>query len=651
MTDATRRVDALSWLIFGGRGFVGQKIVAMLRAAGQDVLCAERRVHSLKDAASEIDRAAASFGGKVDRVVCAAGRTHTPTCSTIDGLEGAEAWEDLALANHHVPIWVAQAADPTPVLYVGTGCIYSDPHRVFTEDDAPNFFGSAYSRVKGLTDAALRHERHVITARIRMPVADEAGPRDFVSKLLSYPVICSDQPNSLTVMSSVLPALLALAHEGIHGGAFNAVNPGPLTHEEVLAAARDVAGRAHSHRLVKSAAELGLPAGRSACVLSADKLQEALAAVDPAVRALYGAGAAVPTAAEALRSALALREPRCSLLVTGGCGFIGSAFVDAWLRRFPRDRVLNVDNLQEGSGADPLHVAAARSDAPPGLSARYGLELLDLSTDCALERLLELMRAHDVTHVVHLAARTHVDESFDGQMSLEHTKTNVLGTHNLLEAARRYSAQGGALVHFLNMSTDEVYGDFSHDGGGAAEEASTVLQPTNPYAAAKAAAEMLARAYYVSHRLPCTVVRCNNCYGPRQHLTKVIPRFCDLALSSTPLTLHGGGRTLRSFVHVSDAVDALSLLLRSCEPCGAVYNIGSGQEVAIADLAQKILSLAGASPGSVVCADDRPFNDTRYVVDDARLRAFGWRPQVPFERGLAETFEWYRQRRLSGRRG
>ena len=234
-------------------------MVHRLRSAGQQVELAGR-VACPADAEAEVRRC------RPDRVVCALGRTHTATCATVDALEGPEAWRDLVLANHHAPIWVAQAARPTPVLYVGTGCIYSGLG-FYAEEDEPDFFGSAYSRVKALTDAALRAESHVLTARVCMPVDDDAGPRDFVSKLLSYPVICSDAANSLTVLSDVLPALLALAHTGTTSGVFNAVNPGPLTHEEVLAVFREE-GIWHEHRVVSEPRELGLRAGRSACSLS-----------------------------------------------------------------------------------------------------------------------------------------------------------------------------------------------------------------------------------------------------------------------------------------------------------------------------------------------------------------------------------------------
>jgi nucleoside-diphosphate-sugar epimerase len=516
----------MRWLVLGSRGFVGGHLCDVLRRAGQEVVTSDARLRSREDCTRAV------FEARPHRVVCCVGRTHTASCSTIDAFEDEEAWADMTLANHDVPVWLASATagggshPRVPLLYLGTGCIYHDPSgRVFTEADPPNFFGSAYSRVKALTDAELAPHPHVLVARIRMPLVDEDSPRDILCKLLSYPTIVDDSPNTLSALVDVLPALLALCHAGV-GGVFNAVNPGALRHSEILALARAASGRCHAHVVAPDAAALGLRVPRSCCVLSAAKLQAALARLPQQLRELYGAPEQLPPVAVALRrAALRRRRPR-RLLVTGGCGFIGCALVDAWLARFPDDVVANVDCLAPECGSKRDNVCAdAVEHAAHG---RYAFEALDLAAADAEVRLLELLRRHAVDTIVHLAARTHVDASFDGQLSLEYTRSNVLGTHRLLEAARRYREEGGLLELFLHQSTDEVYGETL--GEVRACEATTVLRPSNPYAASKAGAEMLVGAYATSHGLPCLVVRCNNCYGPRQHSTKVVPRFCELAL-------------------------------------------------------------------------------------------------------------------------
>ena len=645
MASSAQPPQDLTWLVFGASGFIGEQLVARLRAAGQRVEVSDARIRAYADALAAVRE------HRPDRVVCSVGRTHSATCATVDALEGPDCWADAALANHHVPVWLAQACEArdaspaVPLLYVGTGCIYSDAsERVFAEDDAPNFFGSTYSRIKAMTDAVLAQQRHVLVARIRMPVADDDGPRDFVCKLLSYPTICVDGKNSLSVLGDVLPAMLAMSHRAV-GGVFNVVNPGPLDHREVLSVFREVAGRCHRHTVVTDPQELRLRSARSCCRLSSDKLQARLAELPADLRALYGCPAALPTAAESLaRVALHRRGGARSLLVTGGCGFIGSGFVNDWLRRYAADAIVNVDCLAPECGARRDHVEADDPSSPD--ASRYAFAQLDLASEGAETELADLMRRHRVDLIVHLAARTHVDESFDGAMSLEYTRSNVVGTHRLLEAARRYRDATGALRLFLHISTDEIWGgdsDRVHAAG--ANEETGVLRPSNPYAATKAAAEMVVASYHLSHRMPCVIARFNNVYGARQHVTKVIPRFSTLALQGRPLPLHGGGTALRAFLHVTDVARAIAVIVQS-GAIGESYNVGSGTELTIARLAAKICSLAAADL-LVETVEDRPFQDRRYLMDDAKLRALGWRPLVDFDAGLAQTFAWYAARSIA----
>jgi dTDP-glucose 4,6-dehydratase len=610
-------------LVFGSGGFVGTHVVKYLEASRQEVLRADR-VEKYEDAQRQIELHAP------DRIVCCLGRTHTRACASIDGLEGAEAWPDLALANLHAPFWICRAAETVcPVLYVGTGCIYTGGEGEYSETDSPNFFGSAYSRVKASADAVLSAFRHVLIARIRMPVADHDSPRDLLCKLWSYPTIVDEGKNSVTVLSDLLPVLLALLHEGVTG-VFNAVNPTALTHPEIL----DIfskQGRSHLHTVAHSPEALGLKAQRSRCALDASKLQRAVSRLSQETRKLYQVATAVPDAREALARVASLRRaprgsPGAVILVTGGCGFIGSHFVQKWLAEHPEDRILNVDCLDEESGAKRNNVQA---DA-----RRYEHIWLDLTMQHAAMALLQLLRERSVTKIVHFAAKTHVDASFDGNLSLAYTLTNVLGTHHLLEAARRHES----LELFLHISTDEVYGDCSAQQ--ASEE--TILQPTNPYAASKAAAEMLVKAYTHSLKLPCTIVRLNNVYGPRQHLNKVIPRFSSLAFQGLPLPLHGSGDAKRCFIHASDAVDAVALVMARGKK-GETYNVGGGFELTVRELALRINAMTSSGAG-LKNVQDRPYNDMRYFLDDSKLRALGWAPRVSFDDGLKETVASMRAR-------
>jgi dTDP-glucose 4,6-dehydratase len=284
---------------------------------------------------------------------------------------------------------------------------------------------------------------------------------------------------------------------------------------------------------------------------------------------------------------------------------------------------LDVDCLDQASGS--------RVDNVRGFGERHQHVWMDLTMPDSSNVLAKIMQEKKVSKVIHFAAKTHVDESFDGELSLKYTSTNVSGTHALLEACRRY----GKLDLFLHVSTDEVYGDCDKN---EATEAS-ILQPTNPYAASKAAAEMLVKAYTHSLGLPCCIVRLNNVYGPRQHLNKVIPRFCNLAVQKKPLPLHGAGAARRCFIFASDAVQAVNVVIEK-GTTGEVYNVGGGYELSIKELAEKIMSLAGLG-GGVELVKDRPYNDMRYLLDDSKLRSMGWAPLKNFEEGLAETFCFY----------
>ena len=254
---------------------------------------------------------------------------------------------------------------------------------------------------------------------------------------------------------------------------------------------------------------------------------------------------------------------------------------------------------------------------------------------CA-DLVLHLLREERVDTVLHFAAQTHVDASFGNSFAF--TRNNVVGTHALLEAARAC----GTVRRFLHVSTDEVYGtEAAVAAGGAAAAEAAALQPTNPYAATKAAAEMLVKAYAASYRLPCVVTRSNNVYGPGQYPEKLVPKFALLAAAGRRLPVHGDGAALRSFLHVRDAAAAFDVVLHAGAD-GGVFNVGSRRERSVLDVAAAVCAHFGRDPAQAVeHVADRLFNDARYCIDDARLAALGWAPAVAWEDGLAETIDWY----------
>lgn len=305
------------------------------------------------------------------------------------------------------------------------------------------------------------------------------------------------------------------------------------------------------------------------------------------------------------------------VLVTGGAGFIGSHLVDLLLER-PDRRVTVLDRLSRGGSLANLEAHAG--------DPRFRFVRGDVGDAGLVGRLVA-----DADAVVHAAAESHVDRSIDAPRAF--LEANVLGTQSVLEACRLHGRP------MLMVSTDEVYGPNAPAAPPFDEDAP--LRPRSPYAASKAAADLLCQAYHATYGTPVTIVRGTNAYGPRQ-IEKAVPTYAIAALEGRPVPVYGRGEQRREWLHVRDWVRAALVVLERGEP-GAVYNVGGGEEVSNLELARRICALAGAPEDLVAFVPDRPGHDLRYGVSWGRLRALGWRPEIPLERGLAETVAWYRE--------
>lgn len=245
-----------------------------------------------------------------------------------------------------------------------------------------------------------------------------------------------------------------------------------------------------------------------------------------------------------------------------------------------------------------------------------------------------ILSTEDIDTVMHFAAQTHVDNSFGN--SLAFTMNNTYGTHVLLEACRNY----GKITRFVNVSTDEVYGETSLGSKNGLKE-SSALEPTNPYSAAKAGAEMMARAYYTSYKMPVITTRGNNVYGPHQFPEKMIPKFILLASMQKKLPLHGDGMATRSYLYVEDVAEAFDVVLHKGTP-GEIYNIGTKKERTVKDVATEICNLFDIDPKEgLTHVRDRAFNDQRYYICDQKLLQLGWKESTPWKEGLRKTMDWY----------
>ena len=306
------------------------------------------------------------------------------------------------------------------------------------------------------------------------------------------------------------------------------------------------------------------------------------------------------------------------LVVTGGAGFIGSNFIRHVLAAHADDSIVNLDKLTYAGNLKNLSDVA---DSP-----RYRFVHGDV---CDAKMVRDVLRGADA--VVNFAAESHVDRSLVEPDAF--LRTDVFGVFTLLEAVRELS-----ISRFVHISTDEVYGSLAT---GSARE-SDPLRPSNPYSASKAGGDLLALAYWQTHRVPVVVTRSSNNFGPFQYPEKVIPLFITNALDDQPLPLYGDGRNVRDWLYVVDNCTALDLVLRKGKD-GEVYNIGGGHEVENIVLTRDILRLTGKPETLIRPVKDRPGHDRRYSVDSKKVRQLGWAPKHPFGKALETTVAWFRE--------
>jgi dTDP-glucose 4,6-dehydratase len=315
------------------------------------------------------------------------------------------------------------------------------------------------------------------------------------------------------------------------------------------------------------------------------------------------------------------------LLVTGGCGFIGSNFIHLMRRERPDTPILNLDALSYAGNLENLK------------SLEQDPDLRFLRGDVAdAESVQRIFAEHPIDAVCHFAAESHVDRSILGPGIF--VRTNIQGTQVLLEAAR--AAWGEGAGRFVMVSTDEVYGSLGPTGKFRED---TPLDPSSPYSASKAAADLLCQAYHRTFGFPVAITRCSNNYGPYQFPEKLIPLMIQRASQDQSCPVYGDGLNVRDWIHVEDHCRAVLAVLEQGE-MGSVYNIGGDCERANIEIVRLILADLGKDEGLIEYVTDRPGHDRRYAMDSTRIQQeLGWRPQIDFERGIGDTIRWYGENR------
>jgi dTDP-glucose 4,6-dehydratase len=312
---------------------------------------------------------------------------------------------------------------------------------------------------------------------------------------------------------------------------------------------------------------------------------------------------------------------KSNLLITGGCGFIGSNFIN-----YIFDKIdYNLINF------DAMYYCASENNVNEEIrnNERYKLIKGNL---CSYDLVNHIINDYKIDYIIHFAAQSHVQNSFED--SLQYTKDNIQGTHTLLEVCRKYNK----IKKFIHVSTDEVYGESMIDEDENKKTENSILCPTNPYAATKGGAELIAQSYYHSFKIPIIITRGNNVYGPNQYPEKLVPKFIKQLQDNQKVTIQGDGSNVRAFLHAQDVAKAFELILKKGK-IGEIYNIGSdeNQEYTVLEVAKLLIQKIKKTDDYnewITYIEDRPFNDKRYYISNQKIKDLGWNIEVNFEDGI-----------------
>lgn len=315
-----------------------------------------------------------------------------------------------------------------------------------------------------------------------------------------------------------------------------------------------------------------------------------------------------------------------NILITGGCGFIGSNFINYIFKK----KKYNIINL------DAVYYCANKNNIKKEIRKSKNYKFV-YGNICDKDLIKYILEENKITHIIHFAAQTHVTNSFSD--SLQFTRDNIFGTHNLLDCCRKYRK----IERFIHVSTDEVYGESMLNTNENKKTEHSILCPTNPYAATKASAELIAQSYHHSFNFPIIITRGNNVYGPNQYPEKIIPKFIKLLKENKRLTIEGDGSYVRAFLHVEDTSIAFEIILEKGK-IGEIYNIGCDENMEysvleVAKILVKLIKKTDNYKNYLKFVGDRPFNDKRYYISNKKLKDLGWSISIDFYKGLSSLVD------------
>lgn len=612
-------------LIYGSNGWIGQQFIEILEKTNIHYTKGTSRVDHIEELKKEIEDVSPT------NIVSFIGRTHghigDTYYSTIDYLEQEGKLTENIRDNLYSPLQLALISKDKNIhyTYLGTGCIfkYDDDHPYekeingFTEESKPNFSGSSYSNVKGFTDRLLGSFTNVLNLRIRMPITDSQNPRNFITKITTYDKICSIR-NSMTVLPELLPKIITLMEKNIVG-TLNFTNPGLISHNEILELFKECVDPDFKWQnfTIEEQDEI-LDAGRSNNYLDTMRLETLFPDIKHIKTSVRECLLQYKETYKPIIKKYHYIKNIKNILVTGGCGFIGSNFINYFMKQYPTIHIVNIDKL---------YYCANVNNIDPDIrnSKKYTFIKGDINNSELLEYILI---QNNIDSVIHFAAQSHVDTSFDD--SLQYTKDNIVGTHILLECCRKY----GKIQKFIHVSTDEVYGESMNNIHTISKTEHSILCPTNPYAGTKAGAELIAQSYHHSYNMPIIISRGNNVYGPNQYPEKLIPKCIKRLKEDKKVTIQGDGSCVRAFLHSYDTARAFECILDK-GIVGEIYNIGcdEGMEYSVMDVAKHLIKQIKNTEDYeqwIEYVKDRPFNDKRYYISNRKLKDLGWTIEKQF---------------------
>ena len=604
-------------LIYGHDGWIGKQFFEIISKTHQCVK-GKSRVDCEKNVRKELQK------HEPTHVISFIGRTHGEfegkEYTTIDYLEKEGKLVENIRDNLYCPFVLAMLCNEKNIhyTYLGTGCIFEyDSHHPFgeeqdgfTESSLPNFFGSSYSIVKGFTDRMMQmFESNTLNLRIRMPITASSNKRNFITKIVSYEKICSI-PNSMTVLPELLPYVVELM-ELKYTGTINFTNPGLISHNEILEMYREIVNLnfTWSNFTMKEQDKI-LDSKRSNNFLETTKLQTLF----PNIKNIK----------DSVRDCLIEYKnfpENKNILVTGGCGFIGSNFINSYFEKNPKDKIINIDAL-----------CSYRHENNVKKQVRESYRYHFIHKNFEKENMIrQILYQYNISHVLHFGDQSHLQDS-----SVD-TFVVTKDTHVLLEECRKYNR----IQKFIHISTDHISTDY---------EIMKSEYPKNPSSAIKMSGEMIAMSYFHFYKMPIIIASTNNVFGEYPYSEKLIPKFITQLLNDEKMTIYGDGQSSRSFLHISDVVNAFEIILDRGD-IGEIYNIGADENMEYSVLKIATILTGMVHPKKNVkyflkFIEDKPSHKQQCHVSNDKLKKLGWNIEKEFYEGIRELIQYFQKRKL-----